>query len=80
MMAYNGWTNYETWNVAVCIGNDEELYTMARNLRNNVTPFADFVLSLGEFGGDIAKQTPDGVRWGDSKIDEDEIQTMFDEL
>jgi hypothetical protein len=80
MMSYNGWTNYETWNVALWIGNDDGLYNMARAFRNNVTPFADFVANLGEFGGDIAKQTPDGVRWDDSEVDKDEIQTMFDEL
>ncbi len=27
---YNGWTNYETWNVALWLGNDESLYSMAR--------------------------------------------------
>ena len=28
---YNGWTNYETWNVALWLGNDEGLYNLARD-------------------------------------------------
>lgn len=27
---YNGWPNYQTWNVALWLGNDEPLYCAAR--------------------------------------------------
>ncbi len=27
-MAYNGWSNYETWNLALWIDNDHSLYSM----------------------------------------------------
>ena len=32
---YNGWENYETWNVALWIGNDEGLYNLARRSYSN---------------------------------------------
>ena len=27
----NGWTNYETWNVALWLQNDEAMYTVAKH-------------------------------------------------
>ena len=33
-MSYNGWTNYETWNVALWMDNDEESYQIARSSKN----------------------------------------------
>lgn len=29
---YNGWKNYETWNVALWLGNDEGSYLMVRHM------------------------------------------------
>lgn len=31
-MSYNGWTNYETWNVALWIDNEQGMYYEAREL------------------------------------------------
>ena len=33
-MSYNGWTNYETWNVALWMDNDEESYKIALSSKN----------------------------------------------
>ena len=33
-MSYNGWTNYETWNVALWMDNDEISYELARSSKN----------------------------------------------
>jgi hypothetical protein len=73
---YNGWANYETWNVTLWIGNDEGLYNVARRCRT----YGDFVSSMKELGGEIAYQTPDGVSWNDSGIDEDEIADYWREM
>lgn len=55
---YNGWKNYETWNVASWIRNDEGLYHTAKT-RKYYEDFADAMNSIGD------KKTPDGVAYGD---------------
>lgn len=77
---YNGFANYETWNIALWIGNDEGLYSMAREYRRSKKPYTDFIDSLKELGGNIAFQTPDGVAWNDSGLDIDELDDMIREL
>ena len=72
---YNGWANWETWNVALWIQNDESLYNVAR--RRSIQSYQDLVNLLRECG---SKETPDGCRWDDPAIDGLEINEMLAEL
>lgn len=69
---YNGWSNYQTWNVALWINNDEELYNMALECRD----YAEFVESMRDHG---STETPDRVAWNDSSINYAELDELFEE-
>ena len=69
---YNGWTNYETWNVALWIQNEEPLYNMARQHH-----FYDQLLEAIE---PFTSETPDGVSWSDPAVNHSEINSMLREL
>lgn len=74
---YNGWKNYETWNVSLWITNDEGLYQMARAAGN----YQEFIESLKVCdGGDISRRTPDGVYWNDAGLDIKALDEMLKEL
>ena len=74
---YQGWTNYETWNVALWIGNDQDLYNVAKSLARRGKFYQDLVEFLYECG---SKETPDGVKWNDPAIDAGEVTEMMDDL
>lgn len=84
MPKYNGWTNRQTWNVALWISNDEGLYNLAREIARHTndtdSPYTEFCKQLREYGGDITIETPDGVAWNDSALDIDELDNMMREL
>jgi hypothetical protein len=70
-ISYNGWENYETWNVALWINNDQGLYDIA----GRCDDYQDFVDSLE---GLISK-TPDGVSFTDPKVNVIQINSdLFD--
>ena len=69
---YNGWTNYQTWNVALWIGNDECLYNLARRSYS----YQDFVNRYMEEGD----TTLDGVKWNDVNLNIVELDEMMEEL
>lgn len=79
-MSYNGWKNYETWNVALWIQNDESLYELARECRRKIAPYEAFRIRIQEFGVQIGYQTPDGVAWNDSSLDIEALDEMMGEL
>ena len=87
MAEYNGWTNYETWNVALWIGNDKGLYETAKGFKHQREPYTAFVTSMRELADDygpgentISIETPDGVAWNDSGLNISELDNMITEL
>lgn len=65
-MSYNGYTNYETWNVCLWISNDEGLYNLSRRCAD----YADFICELRDMG---IVETNDMVAWNDSGINVREV-------
>jgi hypothetical protein len=65
---YQGWTNYQTWNVVLWIQNDEGLYNLVNEFE--IACYEDLLDVLYECG---SKETPDGVKWTDPKIHRAEI-------
>ena len=80
---YNGWTNYETWNVSLYINNEHSIYTMAcdfvkeRKDLGLVVSYDAFIPVLEQH---FTKITPDGVSWMEPKLDTDELDEMLLEL
>ena len=71
---YNGWANYETWNVALWIQNDEGLYNLARTL-SDYKELVDVLYQ--EYG---VTETKDGVKFNSSKLNRIELDDMMSDL
>ena len=80
---YNGWANFETWNVSLWLNNDFNFYTVMTEwvearlaYGQSVTygQFSNFIKELYPFG------TDDGVQWDDDNLNEEELTEMLQEL
>ena len=71
---YNGWTNYETWNVALWITGDERFYNIAKECKS----FENFVATMK----DELEQpcTPDNVGWDLPCVNKEEVERVFEDL
>ena len=80
---YNGYRNFQTWNVSLYINNEYDLYKLAcewvQHQRDYGAPvdYDIFRHTLVELYGGC---TLDGVGWADPTIDTDEINEMLEEL
>ena len=72
-MSYNGFANYETWNVALWIGNDEVFYSDARACNT----YKEFVACVESYGSTI---TPDEVSWTDPALDIAKLDEVIADL
>ncbi len=71
---YNGWANYQTWNVALWLQNDEGLYRLARNATSyeSLVTYLKYVCQMPD--------TPDAVAWDDPALDTERLEELIAEL
>lgn len=70
---YNGYANYQTWNICLWISNDEGLNEVARGCAT----YPEFIDKLrNEF---TVIETPDHVAYNDSGVNLAELQEYWEE-
>ena len=74
---YNGWTNYETWNVAQFLTTTPDNYALCVRHKERGNYYADVVLELHNNG---ITTTTDGVELWSAKLDTNALDEMIYEL
>jgi|TARA_R110000868_G_scaffold6804_3_gene37849 hypothetical protein len=73
---YNGWKNYNTWNVVLTMQNDYALYLSAClfiKAYDGAKPYRDWVKIAGLTG----KKTMDGCQWDADDLAYGELNSMM---
>lgn len=69
----NGWKNYQTWNAALYLQNEEDLYRLAKRFKS----YSALVERLAALG---VTHTADGVAYADKRVSRKELNEMLREL
>ena len=75
---YNGWMNRETWNIALWVGNDQDLYNSI--VKNKYSTYAEFYNDLKHVLLYGNNQTPDGISWTHPDLDLADFNCMIKEI
>ena len=80
MSTYEGWKNRQTWNVALWINNDYDLYISAVEFMkvnpDKHNPYKAFIVTKGLSG----LRTPDRIGYLSSRLDYKALNEMMKEL
>jgi hypothetical protein len=79
MSDYNGYRNWETWNVALWIGNDEGLYRAAVDSARRTAGDGAY-RAFVERAGLAGTATPDGAAYEGPTLDLDAIDEVISEF
>jgi hypothetical protein len=72
---YNGWKNFQTWNIILWLDNDEGLNSLVQDYGHKKS-YEDFAY---DFLLEHSTTTPDGVRWLDRDLDWDALDKYMEE-
>ena len=75
---YNGWKNYQTWNVALWLGNDYPIYRVASGYSKYPSPYRSFRQEIKDSTG--YTRTKDGVSLWSARLDINALDERIREM
>jgi hypothetical protein len=79
-MTYEGWKNYETWNVALWINNEESFYNLALGFMSTYKGFKPYMAFTTRNRMRLGITTTDRVNWHNRTLDYEALDEMMWEL
>jgi len=78
-IGYNGWKNYETWNVALWLANDRPTYLVSEGYKTYPQPYLSFRDDLRKGPMLTCTTTGDGISLWDTSLDINALDEMIRE-
>ena len=79
-MTYEGWKNYETWNVSLWLNNEEHFYNLAVGFMGKYKGDEPYMAFTTRLRMQLGVQTTDRVNWHSRKLDYKALDEMMQEL